>query len=191
MAKKSSTMFYCGFCDMALKSGEGITMRDGTHYCSGVCESIVTKSKLHQRHINIRQNIKDLQGASAPRVLKFAKDLYIDNRKDYERNRKLHPDTDWRLQKYEICCYCHLANKNWMEAGVALYKYRMMTEHMLEKMMDAPDKNSMRYAVDEGVYAYLTNEENVRYTAIELKLGREMMDAMYSALGVKITFVEH
>jgi len=131
MAKKSSPIFYCDFCDMALKKGESI-VSNGTHFCNEECKKYRQTQKLSPYEENIQEyklSIKAIKDDNF-KSKKFAIDRYNQFKRLYET--LVAKGENGKSQKITATLYCHIANGDKVKALVAFDKWKTMSIRQME-----------------------------------------------------------
>jgi len=186
MANKSSTMFYCGFCDMTLAKSEGVVY-DTIHYCNDVCRKLGKKTSVKDGSMKeLRENVEMLrrlkslpQTKKAQTLIKqHCKGAYKDLEIDYKKWLLVgNPDHDLNMFKHALCLYGHIHNGHKDKALKALARFNDWTAETFEKMcVDSTAYSSeIIYEDDEEE---VSGEENIRVSGIIYKLEREKFKLM-------------
>lgn len=179
MAKKSSTVFYCGFCDMTLAKSEGIVY-DTIHYCNDLCLKMGKKTSVKDESLNaLRHNLNVLRsGVSRQDIKQIAKEAYESLRESYqEMLAENNPEYDYSMYKLTLCVYGHIHNGNKEKAVKSLGRFNDWTSETFEKMCVNSDEISTRILIGDEKETFV-NEESVRVSGIIYKLQREIFKLM-------------
>jgi hypothetical protein len=157
MAKKSSPVFYCGFCDMALKNNEGI-FNGGKHFCNEQCVlHFQDKNKCpFEEELEVQKRIifKLRQGTFNFKL--WAKDRYLTSKTHYLSSKKINPRGVINI-KLECCVCCHIANGDKVKALHSLEEFKERTIDELQEISDG--KSGIRFITEREKK---TNSEALR-----------------------------
>jgi hypothetical protein len=179
MAKKSSPVFYCGFCDMTLAKSEGVVY-DTVHYCGELCCKLGKKTNVKDASMEkMRKDVNSLrQGESKTRIKQHAKGAYEDLTSKYKKWLLVNnPEDDLTIYKLYLCVYGHIHNGHKDKALKALARFNDWTAEKFEEMCVNPAEYCTQVEYDDGS-ENITGEENLRVTGVLYKLQREKFKLM-------------
>jgi hypothetical protein len=174
MAKKSSTVFYCGFCDMTLAKSEGVVY-DTVHYCGDLCCKLA-KKRMHLKDDLIACHRRRLSQLRTGRVT-YAM-LKADSKMSYKRLEdviKTNPVESTKDARLQLCIFGHIHNGNKEKALKAFEKFKTYSAEQFEEMCQNPENHNCVVCSTDGIKKEkVTGEENVRIAGVIWSLEREI-----------------